>query len=396
VPILPGLEQSHQKKMKKQITIGVLGCGYWGPLLIRSFKGLPHCRLKAVCDPDIARVKHVCALYSDLEGVTSSQELIAACDLDAVVIATPVKSHYPLAKASLLAGKHTFIEKPMATSSQECEELIDIAERKGLVLMVDHTFLYSAPVRKIAEIVQAGDLGEIRYINSRRLNLGLFQKDINVAWDLAPHDISIILHILGEFPVAINCQGNAHVTPQVEDVTNMSLLFPHKRFATIQSSWLEPRKIREMTIVGSRRMIVYDDLRTREKIRIYDVRVERPPHYDTFAEFQYSYHYGDSYIPHLQQEEPLTLASRHFIDCIETNSVPMTGGRQGLEMIRLLEGASASLKMSGAPFIFDSPNGPALARLPNGEGPAHSRRPKRTRRGAGRARNGVATLFENA
>ena len=210
--------------------------------------------------------------------------------------------------------------------------------------MVDHTFLYSAPVRKIAEIVQAGDLGQIRYINSRRLNLGLFQKDINVAWDLAPHDISIILYILGEFPVAINCQGNAHVSPGIEDVTNMSLFFPHKRFATIQSSWLEPRKIREMTIVGSQRMIVYDDLQTREKIRIYDVRVVRPPHYDTFAEFHYSYHYGDSYIPHLQQEEPLNLACRHFIDCVETGSQPMTGGREGLEMVRLLEGASAVSK----------------------------------------------------
>jgi predicted dehydrogenase len=382
--------------MKRPITVGVLGCGYWGPLLIRSFKGLPHCRLKAVFDPDVARVKHVCALYSDLEGVASPQQLITAGNLDAVVIATPVKSHYPLAKASLLAGKHTFIEKPMATSSQECEELIDIAERNGLILMVDHTFLYSAPVRKIAEIVQAGDLGEIRYINSRRLNLGLFQKDINVAWDLAPHDISIILHILGEFPVAINCQGNAHVTPQVEDVTNMSLFFPHKRFATIQSSWLEPRKIREMTIVGSRRMIVYDDLRTREKIWIYDVRVERPPHYDTFAEFHYSYHYGDSYIPHLQQEEPLALACRHFIDCIETNSVPMTGGRQGLEMIRVLEGASTSLKMNGAPFIFGSPNGSIPPPVPVRDRSAHSRKPKRTRRGPSRVRNGVATLFENA
>ena len=387
---------NHLKIMKKPITVGVLGCGYWGPLLVRAIKGLPHCRLKAVCDPDIARVKHVCALYSDLEGITVPEQLFTACDVDAVVIATPVKSHYPLAKASLLAGKHTFIEKPMATSSQECEELIDIAERNGLVLMVDHTFLYSAPVRKIVEIVQAGDLGEIRYINSRRLNLGLFQKDINVAWDLAPHDISIILHILGEFPVVVNCQGNAHVTPQVEDVTNMSLVFPHKRFATIQSSWLEPRKIREMTIVGSQRMIVYDDLRTREKIRIYDVRVERPPHYDTFAEFHYSYHYGDSYIPHLQQEEPLTLACRHFIECIETNSAPITGGRQGLELIRVLEGASASLKMNGAPFMFGSPNGSALAPVPIRNGSAHSPKSKRTGRKVSRARNGVATLFENA
>jgi predicted dehydrogenase len=382
--------------MKKQITVGVLGCGYWGPLLIRNFSGLPGCQLKAVCDLDIARVNHICALYPDLEGVNLPQRLITARDIDAVVIATPVKSHYPLAKASLLAGKHTFIEKPMATSSQECEELIDIAERNGLVLMVDHTFLYSAPVRKIVEIVQAGDLGEIRYINSRRLNLGLFQKDINVAWDLAPHDISIILHILEEFPTAINCQGNAHVTPQVEDVTNMSLLFPHKRFATVQSSWLEPRKIREMTIVGSHRMIVYDDLQTHEKIRIYDVRVERPPHYDTFAEFHYSYHYGDSYIPYLQQEEPLNLACRHFIDCIETNSAPMTGGRQGLEMIRVLEGASASLRMNGAPFVFGSRNGSALAPVPIRNGQANSPKRKRTRRGASRARDHVAAFVGNA
>jgi len=382
--------------MKKQITIGTIGCGYWGPLLVRNFKGLPECRVKAVCDHDVARVKHVCALYSDLEGITVPQRLISASDVDAIVIATPVKSHYALAKASLLAGKHTFIEKPMATSSSECEELIEIAERNGLVLMVDHTFLYSAPVQKIFEIVQAGDLGDIRYINSRRLNLGLFQKDVNVAWDLAPHDISIILHILGDLPVAVNCQGNAHVTPQVEDVTNMSLLFPHKRFATIQSSWLEPRKIREMTIVGSRRMIVYDDLQTHEKIRIYDVRVERPPHYDTFAEFQYSYHYGDSYIPYLQQEEPVNLACRHFIDCIETNSAPMTGGRQGLEMIRVLEGASTSLEMNGAPFIFGSPNGLGLARLSVGNGPSHSRKPRVMRRGPSRARNGLATVFETA
>jgi predicted dehydrogenase len=382
--------------MKKQITIGVIGCGYWGPLLVRNFKGLAECRVKAACDLDIARVKHVCALYSDLEGVTAPQRLITASNIDAIVIATPVKSHYPLAKASLLAGKHTFIEKPMATSSRECEELIAIAERNGLVLMVDHTFLYSAPVRKIVDIVEAGDLGEIRYINSRRLNLGLFQKDVNVAWDLAPHDISIILHILGEFPRTVNCQGNAHVTPQVEDVTNMSLVFPHKRFATIQSSWLEPRKIREMTIVGARRMIVYDDLQTHEKIRIYDVRVERPPHYDTFAEFHYSYHYGDSYIPYLQQEEPLNLACRHFIDCIETNSAPMTSGRQGLEMIRILEGASASLKMNGAPFIFGSPNGSALPPPPIRSGSAHSIKAKTPQKGASRATSGMAALFENA
>src|SRR5438876_2353087 len=347
--------------MKKPVTVGVIGCGYWGPLLVRNFRSLPDYQLKAICDLDTERLKHIRALYPDIEGMTQPLQFLNGSSLDAVVIATPVQQHYSLAKASLLAGKHTFIEKPMASSSAECEELIEIAERNGLVLMLDHTFLYSSPVQKIAQIVQAGDLGEIRYINCRRLNLGLFQKDINVAWDLAPHDISIILHILGEFPTAINCQGNAHITPGVEDVTNMSLSFPHKRFVTIQSSWLEPRKIREMTIVGTRRMIVYDDLRTREKIRIYDMRVERPPHYDTFAEFQYSYHYGDSYIPHIQQEEPLKLACQHFIDCIETNSQPLTGGLQGLEMIRILEAASASLKMNCAPVTFFNSNRAASA-----------------------------------
>lgn len=313
---------------------------------------MPNCRVKAMCDVNEARLAHLIGIYSDVEGITDYERFLNGIGLDAVVVATPVKHHHALAKASLLAGKHTFIEKPMAASSAECEELIEIAESKGLVLMIGHTFLFSAPVRKIVDIVQAGDIGDIRYINSRRLNLGLFQKDINVAWDLAPHDISIILHILGEFPVTINCQGNAHVTPQIEDVTNMSLMFRHKRFATIQSSWLEPRKVREMTIVGTRRMIVYDDLQTLEKIRVYDVRVERPPHYDTFAEFHYSYHYGDSYIPHLQQEEPLKSECQHFIDCIENGTEPLTSGGDGLELVRILEAASASLKANGAPVSF--------------------------------------------
>src|SRR5438045_517216 len=334
--------------MKRLIRVGVLGCGYWGPLLIRNFRSLPDCRLKVVCDLDIARLKHACALYSDLEGVTSPERVIKGSDLEAVVIATPVKSHYALAKASLLAGKHTFVEKPMATSTAECEELIDIARRKGLILMVDHTFLYSAPVRKIAEIVQAGDLGEIRYINSRRLNLGLFQKDINVAWDLAPHDISIILHILEEVPVSVNCRGEAHITPGIEDVTNIHLTFRKHRSALIQSSWLDPRKVREMTIVGSRRMIVYDDVAPLEKIKIFDARVDVPPHYDTFADFQYSYHYGDMYVPYLKQEEPLKSECQHFLDCIRNRKTPLSNGRKGLELVKILEAASASLKRNGA------------------------------------------------
>ena len=344
--------------MTKPVSVGVVGCGYWGPLLIRNFRNIPNCNLKAVCDASDARLKHIKRLYPEVATVPDWERFLTDFELDAIVIATPVKFHHALAQKSLLAGKHTFIEKPMAASSAECENLIEIAESKGLVLMVDHTFLFSSAVRKITELVRAGDIGDIRYINSRRLNLGLFQKDINVAWDLAPHDISIILHILGELPITVNCQGNGHVSPAVEDVTNMSLTFRQGRFATIQSSWLEPRKVREMTIVGSRRMIVYDDLQTHEKIKVYDVRVERPPHYDTFAEFQYSYHYGDSYIPHLNQEEPLKEVCQHFIDCIETSTQPATSGREGLELVRILEAASASLKAKGAAMILaQSANG---------------------------------------
>jgi predicted dehydrogenase len=338
--------------MSSPINVGVIGCGYWGPNLVRNFKTLTTCRLKAICDKNESRLRHLQTIYSDIEAHTDALKLINDSQIDAVAIATPVAYHFSLAKAALCAGKHALVEKPLAASSAECEELIDIAAEKGVVLMSGHTFLYSSSVRKICDIIGAGDIGDIRYINSRRLNLGLFQKDINVVWDLAPHDISIILHILAELPLTVNCQGNAHVTAGVEDVTNLSLSFRNKKFATIQSSWLEPRKVREMTIVGTRRMIVYDDLQPLEKIRIYDVRVDRPPHYDTFAEFHYSYHYGDSYIPHIQQEEPLKAECQHFIDCIENRTEPITGGRSGLELVTILEAASASLKANGAPVNF--------------------------------------------
>src|SRR6516225_5181625 len=335
--------------MKKPIVVGVVGCGYWGPNLVRNFKSLPDCELRAMCDLSEARLNHMRGLYPDVEGMTDFGHLLNGVGVDAVVVAAPVKHHFPLAKAALLSGKHTLIEKPMAASSAECEELIGIAQSKGLVLMVGHTFLYSAPVRKIAEIVQAGDLGEIRYINSRRLNLGLFQKDINVAWDLAPHDISIILYMMEEPPASVNCRGVAHITPGVEDVTSMSLNFRKNRSAIIHNSWLDPRKIREMTIVGSTRMIVYDDVAQLEKLRIFDARVERPPHYDTFAEFQYAYHYGDMYVPYIKQEEPLRAECQHFLDCIRNGAEPITSGRSGVELVRILEASSASLKQKGAP-----------------------------------------------
>jgi len=332
--------------------MGVVGCGYWGPNLVRNFHSLPGCDLRMICDKSTERLTHVRSLYPEVEGATDFNHVLNGANLDAVVIATSVKLHYPMAKASLLAGKHTLIEKPMASSSAECEELIEIARKNGLVLMIGHTFLYSPVVRKIKQIIDSGDIGEIRYICARRLNLGLFQKDINVAWDLAPHDISILLHIMEEQPISVNCHGAAHITPGVEDVTCMNLNFSKERSAIIHNSWLEPRKIREMTIVGSKRMIVYDDVAPLEKIKIFDVRVERPPHYDTLAEFHYAYHYGDMYAPHINQEEPLKNECQHFLDCIKQGTQSLTNGDRGLELVRILEASSASLKQGGAPIKF--------------------------------------------
>lgn len=345
--------------MPNPLSVGVVGCGYWGPNLIRNFRSLNDCRVALMCDLNAQRLKHMKSLYPEIEGVMDYDHMLNGAGLDAVVIATSVKHHFPMAKAALLAGKHTMIEKPLASSSEQCEELIEIAKKNGLVLMVGHTFLYSAPIRKMKQIIDWGDIGEIRYISSRRLNLGLFQKDINVTWDLAPHDISIVLYIMGEAPVSVNCTGNAHVTPGVEDVTTMCVNFKGSRLATIQSSWLDPRKVREMTIVGTKRMIVYDDVQPIEKIRIYDMRVERPPHYDNFAEFQYSYHYGDSYIPYVKHEEPLKVECQHFLDCILNGKTPITGGKEGLDVVRILEASNASLKLNGAAVSFD-PAGTSL------------------------------------
>ncbi len=347
--------------MKTPVKVGVVGCGYWGPNLIRNLRGLPDCDLRMMCDQNEARLRHLKSVYPEVEGSMEYAAMLNGAGLDAVVIATPVKFHHAMAREALLAGKHVFIEKPMARSSAECEELVEIAELNGLVLMVGHTFLYSAPVRRIKQIVDAGDIGQLRYISSRRLNLGLFQKDINVTWDLAPHDISIILHIMEDLPILVNCQGNANVTPGVEDITNLSLTFPKGRFATISSSWHDPRKVREITIVGTQRMIVYDDIEPIEKLKIYDARVERPPHYDTFAEFQYSYHYGDMYVPYIKQEEPLKTECQHFLDCITGGRTPFTDGRAGLELVRILEASTTSLRNGGSAVELTRPHADTLS-----------------------------------
>ncbi|HIQ19884.1 MAG TPA: Gfo/Idh/MocA family oxidoreductase [Planctomycetes bacterium] len=337
------------------IHIAVIGCGYWGPNLIRNFSALPDCTVTHVCDLDAARLARAKALYPHLRTTSRASEILDNPRIDAVAIATPVATHFELGARSLTAGKHTLIEKPLATSVEHCQQLIRLAEQQQRVLMVGHTFLYSTAVEKIKQLVDAGDLGEILYISSQRLNLGLFQTDINVTWDLAPHDLSILLHLLGCKPVSVNCQGKAHVHPQIEDVTNMSLSFPRGTFAMIQSSWLDPSKVRRMTVVGSRKMVLYDDTEPLEKVKIYDKRVEVPPHYDSYAEFHYSYHYGDMYVPHLKQVEPLKAECQDFLKAIRTGEPPRVTGQQGLAVVAILQAADHSLRHGGIPVELTDP-----------------------------------------
>jgi predicted dehydrogenase len=361
------------KTMRKTIRVGVAGCGYWGPNLIRNLRQMPDCELRLICDSSQSRLSHMRRLHPGVPTTTQFEDLLNDPDIDAVLISTPVHTHYDMAKACLYAAKHTFIEKPMARTKAEAEELVSLAERQDLVLMVGHTFLFSPAVRRMKEIIDAGDIGEVQYVAARRLNLGLFQKDINVAWDLAPHDISILLYLLEDLPVSVSCQGSSHVTRGIEDVTMMYLTFRKNRCAFVHNSWLDPKKVRQMTVVGSQRMIVYDDTEPLEKLKIYDARVEVPPHYDSFAEFTYSYHYGDAYVPYIKQDEPLKLECAHFLECIRENRVPIANGRLGMEVVRILEASSESLRQQGASVPLESVvQWNSAAGNGNGNGHAHA------------------------
>lgn len=336
------------------INIGVIGCGYWGPNLVRNFSTLPGCRVKTLCDTDSERLEKVSALYSQVELTTNYTDLIEDDEIDAIVIATPVRFHFEMAMQSLLAHKHTFVEKPLVRNVREGRILLDTALTNKLTLMVGHTFIFSPAVRKMKQIIDSGELGELQYVAARRLNLGLFQQDINVAWDLAPHDISIILYILPVTPESVNCQGKAHVNPNIEDITNMVLNYANGSIATIQNSWLDPNKVRDMTVVGTKKMLVYDDLEPMEKIKIYDKHVEIPPHYETFAEFQYSYHYGDMYAPYIKQYEPLKKECQHFLDCIRSGEDPESSGIEALKVVQVLEAATQSLKDGGGKVTLEN------------------------------------------
>ncbi len=330
--------------------VGVIGAGYWGPNLIRNFNQMNRTDMRMVADLDESRLAHMRSLYPDIETTTDYKDVIDDEEIEIVAVATPVHTHFSFASEALKAGKHVFVEKPLAASSDEAANLVAIASDQGRKLMVGHTFIYTAAVRKMKEIVDSGELGEIYYINSQRLNLGLFQPDINVVWDLAPHDISIILFLLDQEPKIVHTTGKAHINPSIEDVAVLTMEFNKQLVAFVQTSWLDPDKVRKMTVVGSKKMMVFDDVHPTEKIKIYDKGVEQPKHYDTFTEFHYSYKYGDIVIPKVDGREPLRTELSHFVDCIESGEIPMTDGSKGVQVVKILEASQKSLRQSSKPI----------------------------------------------
>lgn len=342
-----------------KINIGIIGCGYWGPNLIRNYVAIPEAEVVALADLRDERLEHMKRLYPHIASTKDYTDFFAM-GLNAVVIATPPATHFQLAIDCLEHDLHTFVEKPLTLNSRDAEELIDLAQAKGLTLMVGHTFEYNPAVRKVKEIVSSGELGKIYYINAMRLNLGLFQPDMNVLWDLAPHDLSILLYILGEDPIRVSARGGDCIFSGKHDIAYLHLEFPDNILAHIHISWLDPCKVRRYTIVGSEKMLVYDDIESLEKIKIYDKGVEKPPYTDTFDDFRCSYRYGDVTIPYIQFTEPLRIESQHFIDCIQNRcDGPLSSGFDGLKVVRILETAQRSLENGGEceKIFVESANG---------------------------------------
>jgi predicted dehydrogenase len=296
-------------------------------------------------------------LYPGAIKTTDHRDVVAHEDIDAVIVATPMGTHAALGTEVLEAGKHLFLEKPMATNSDDCRRLNELAARQNLKLMVGHTFLYAAAVRKIKELIEAGELGDIYYVNISRVNLGIFQQDANVVWDLAPHDVAMLNHLFGADPVRVAANGHCYVQRDlgIEDVAFVSLEYPEGRLANIHVSWLDPNKIRRCTFVGSKKMLVYDDVSTAEKIRVYDKGVDVQPHYDTFGEFQLLYRAGDIFVPHLETIEPLKTEMAHFLAAVAGREEILSTGRDGLRVVQVLEQACRSIAEDGRPLdmVYD-------------------------------------------
>jgi predicted dehydrogenase len=334
------------------LRVAVVGLGYWGPNLVRNLHELEETDVVTVCDLQQDRLQAVKRRYPSLQLTTSYESVLADPQIDAIAIATPVSSHYALARAGLIAGKHVFVEKPLASSSREAMELFELAQSKTLVVMPGHTFLYSPPVTMVRDLITSGELGEIYFVSTSRVNLGLHQPDVSVAWDLGPHDFSILRYWLDETPLRVSALSRGCVLPDVPDVAFINLEFPSTTIAHVELAWLAPSKLRRTTVVGSRKMVTYDDT-SNEPVRVFDSGVV-VPNPETFGEYRLTYRTGDIVSPHVGIAEPLSLELADFSNAIRTGAPTRSSAELGIEVIRIIEAVDRSLDAGGARIELDT------------------------------------------
>lgn len=333
----------------KKVRVGVVGLGYWGPNLARNFDRMPSAELAYCCDLDEANLERMRALYPQTVATSDFEAMLADPSLDAVVIATSVPTHYPLGMKALEAGKHTFIEKPIALKAAHAEELLKTADAAGVHLMVGHLLEYHPAVRKLKALVDEGTLGRVFYVYANRLNLGKVRTDENALWSFAPHDISVLNYLIGEEPEEVSARGECYLQDGVEDVVFGYIKYPSGVVGHLHVSWLDPHKTRKITVVGSDKMVVFDDMEADRKVTIYDKGATTTrAKFDSYGEFV-TLHFGDIYIPKIGNEEPLRVEAQHFIDCIIENRPPLSDGRDALNVVRVLEAMERSLRQGGQP-----------------------------------------------
>lgn len=329
------------------IRIAVVGCGYWGPNVARNLAEIEAFQLAACCDHDGKRLRPIARRYPNVELTTDADVLLERKDIDAIAIVTPVATHHALARQALLAGKHVFLEKPMASTVAQAQDLIEIAARQERVLLVDHTYVYSGAVQKIKQLIDSGDLGNIYYYDSVRVNLGLFRHDVNVIWDLATHDIAIFDYLLRKTPQAVSAIAHSHIDRQPENIAYITCYYPHGVIGHLHVNWLAPVKERRILIGASRKMIVYDDLEPSEKVKVYEAGVDVIPGEDRVRQVRIGYRKGDVHVPQLDRTEALRRACEHFAHCITNGEIPLSGGEAGTRVLQILEAAQRSVECRG-------------------------------------------------
>jgi len=341
------------------IRVGIIGLGYWGPNLLRNFSGTDGAQLVAACDRQAERLAPIARRHPTVRMTTNAEDVLADASVDAVAIATPVSTHFELAMAALQVGKHVLVEKPLAASSEQARRLADEADRRRLTLMVDHTFVYTGAVKRIAQMVASGEVGDIYYYDSVRVNLGLFQHDVNVVWDLAVHDLAILDHVLSARPRAVSATGMTHVGSGPENIAYLTLFFDDRLIAHVHVNWLAPVKIRRTLIGGSQRMIVYDDLEPSEKIKVYDKGITVNSDPQSVYQMLVGYRAGDMWAPHLDATEALATEAAHFVACVRDGTAPITDAQSGIRVVRIIEAACESMAQRGRLVALDATAGVA-------------------------------------